>query len=339
MDVLICRLQPWQAIRVAKTLQKAGHSVHSIDHGQIDQYHSEDAFKSCHLWRPLDRPFKDLVNQMVGIIRAHNIGLVIIAQKLFTYSNAAEVACRTLGVPCVFTEFFFDDKLIFDDIGLQYTKETMKNGTSDLPISWPKTDREEQPADKTADELCTSLGIVPENTVVVYGQVLWDMSLVESPENMPYDEYIDSLCRENPTTTFLFKPHPKDHYAEPNSSKYDYPNLKRVNESLRTLFQLPYHTAYSSTVIFEGILRGVKFASVGYHFFDRHPYRIKRGGFRNIIQKIASVQYDQRQVEREASYLTNFYAISMDDPRLPERLLCKGDLYTQMMSARAGENG
>jgi len=38
MEILICRLKPWMAIEVAKNLSAHGHGVHSVDHGQLEEY-------------------------------------------------------------------------------------------------------------------------------------------------------------------------------------------------------------------------------------------------------------------------------------------------------------
>ena len=321
MEILICRLKPWMAIDVAKNLSAQGHNVHSIDHGQLDEYRQSKVFKSCHLWKWLDAPQAELESQFRGIILKYKIGLVIITQKLFLWSNVAEKICKELGIRVVFTEFFFDDKLIFDDIGLQYTKDNQATGVCNLPIDWPKKDREPQPADKSAADIITRFNLANKKVVIIYGQVPWDMSLIESPEGMTYDGYIDGLCLNNPDTVFLFKPHPKENYGNSNSRKFKYPNLIRINESLRTLFQFPAHTAYSSTVIFEGVTKGLRFASAGYHLLQDHTHKITRDGFKDIYNKIMAYKLDQELVNKNSSYLTNIYAMSMSDPQLADRLI------------------
>ncbi len=322
MEILICRLKPWMAIEVAKNLSARGHNIHSIDHGQLEEYQASGVFKSCHLWKWIDTPERELEEQLRSIVIQQRINLIIITQKLFLYSNVAEKICSELGIRCVFTEFFFDDKLIFDDIGLQYTKHNQASGICNLPIDYPKHDREVQPIDCSKQEVFSKYNIPKvDKIVVIYGQVLWDMSLVESPKGLTYDEYIDRLCLDNPDTLFLFKPHPKDSWGEPNSSKYSYPNMIKVNESLRTLFNFKAHTAFSSTVIFEGLLRGLRFASYGYHLLQEHTYRINKGGFNNIYNKILSLMIVQEDINRSASYITNIYAMPMSDPQLIDRLI------------------
>lgn len=309
------------AVKVAKNLSSRGHSVHSIDHGQLGEYIDSEAFKSCHQWLPIESSDLELEYQFRQIIEAYKISLVVIAQKLWRYSNVAEKICRELGIKVVFTEFFFDDKLIFDDIGLQYTKENQAIGECELPIDWPKTDREPQPEYLSKFDLLNRLNLSDHKIVVVYGQVLWDMSLVESPEGMTYDEYIDGLCMNNPDTIFLFKPHPKDEHRPENSGKYSYPNLIRVNASLRTLFEFDAHTAFSSTVIFEGVSRGLSFGSVGYHLMQGHTLQISRDGFKDIYNKITSFCPDMGSVLKSVSYITNLYTMSMSDSLLAERLI------------------
>ncbi|MFA5715727.1 MAG: hypothetical protein WC998_08300 [Candidatus Paceibacterota bacterium] len=325
MEILICRLRnnsmPWLARDVAINLTAQGHNVHSIDSGHLDEYRGSGVFKSCHLWKWLDAPQIELENQFRDIVLKHKIELVIITQKLFLWSNVAEKICKELGIRVVFTEYFFDDKLIFDDIGLQYTKDNQSIGVCELPIDWPKKDREPQPADKSAADIITRHNLSDKKIVVIYGQVLWDMSLVESPEGITYDEYMDGLCFNNPDTTFLFKPHPKDTFGKNNSRKYKYPNMIRVKESLNTLFQFPAHTAYSSTVIFEGVTKGLRFASAGYHLLQDHTYKIKRDGFEDIYNKIIAYKLDMELVKKNASYLTNIYAMPMSDPMLADRLI------------------
>lgn len=322
MEILICRLKPWMAIEVAKNLSAHGHGVHSVDHGQLEEYEASGVFKSCHLWKWVDTPQAELEEQFRSIVIKQKIELVIVTQKLFLYSNIAEKVCSELSIKVIFTEFFFDDKLIFDELGMQYTKENQATGVCELPIDWPKIDREEQPEDRSKMDIIARYNIPQDQKVVViYGQVLWDMSLVESPKGMTYDEYIDSLCRSNPDTLFLFKPHPKDNYGSPNSTKYQYPNMIRVDESLRSLFQFPAHTAYSSTVIFEGVSRGLRFASVGYHLLQEHTFRITRESFRDIYNKILSLTLDIEMIRRNVSYITNIYAMPMSDPGLVDRLI------------------
>lgn len=319
MEILICRLQPWMGIAVAKNLVAQGHGVHNIDHKCLDEYKRSGVFKSCHLWKHRETPEKALEDQFRDILIRHKIELVLITQKLFIYSNVAEKICKELGIRTVFTEYFFDDKLIFDDIGLQYTKDTQSIGECDLPVDWPKKDREPQPPDRTKEEILIKYSIPKDKkTVVIYGQVPWDMSLVESPEDMAYDEYLGCLCGNNPQTIFLFKAHPK---SGSSSAKYFYPNMRKVNESLRTLFQFDAHTAYSSTVIFEGVTKGLRFASVGYHLLQNHTYKIRRGGFDDIYNKILSYNPDMKAVEKEASYITNIYTMSMSEPLLADRLM------------------
>jgi len=321
MNILICRLQPWMAFEVAKNLSSQGHVIHSIDHGQLNEYIDSKLFNSCHQWLPLSSSDKELEYQFEQIVRKYEIRLVIVAQKLWRYSNIVEKVCSERFTDVIFTEYFFDDKLIFDNVGLQYTKDNQANGVCDLPIDWPRKDREEQPADRTKEDVIAQYNIPrDQKVVVIYGQVLWDMSLVESPESMSFDEYMDGLCKGNPDTTFLFKPHPKDTWGQPTSERYSYPNMIRVGESLRTLFQFPAHTAYSSTVIFEGVSRGLSFASAGYHLLQDHTYKITRGGFQDIYNKIISYKPDPLAVKRNASYLTNIYALSMSDPLLAGRL-------------------
>jgi hypothetical protein len=322
VNILICRLQPWQAIGLAKNLKAMGQRVHSIDHGQIEVYRASGEFKSCHTWGHVEMPEEYLKDQFRGIIKEHGIELVIIAQKLFKYSNAAESVCQELGIKHLFTEYFFDNKLIFDDRGLQYTRVNQSIGKCDLPIDFPLADREEQPDDLSLEDLRARYNIREgQKVVVIYGQVLWDMSLIESQSGMTYDEYMEGLCNSNPDTTFLFKPHPKDHYGVNNTSKYRFPNMKRANESLRTLFQLPAHTAFSSTVIFEGVMQGKSFASVGYHLLQHHTHRLERGGFGDIYEKIVAYRPDMEAVSKAVSYITNIYALPMSDPFVCRRLM------------------
>jgi len=322
VNILICRLQPWQAIGLAKNLRARGQRVHSIDHGNIDVYLASGEFKSCHTWKHVEMPDDDLKDQFRDIVKEHGIELVIIAQKLFKYSNIAESVCQELGIKHLFTEYFFDNKLIFDDRGLQYTRVNQSIGRCDLHIDFPLSDREEQPEDLSLDDLKARYNIgADQKVVVIYGQVLWDMSLIESPSGMTYDEYIEGLCCCNPDTLFLFKPHPKDHYGLNNSSKYRFPNMKRANESLRTLFQLPAHTAFSSTVIFEGVMRGCSFASVGYHLLQEHTHKIDRDGFSDIYNKIIAYRPSVDEVRLAASYITNIYALPISDPFVCRRLM------------------
>lgn len=324
MNILICRLRPWMAIKVAENLIKRGHTVHAIDHSNKHLYRKANIFASCHLFSSLASE-REMQQQFETLLTQHKIDLVIIAQKLFSYSNVAEAACRELGVKFLFTEYFFDNKLIFDDLGLQYTADSQCVGTSNLPATWPAADREPQPEDLSLERLLLRYGLKRrKKIVVIYGQLIWDMSLVQAPVPITYEQYIKGLCRNNPDTVFLFKPHPKSKTRGGKSNRpcQGLSNLVVANESLRTLFQLPAHTAYSSTVIFEGVARhGLKFASVGYHLIRGHTHQIEPNGFDNIFEKIMSHSVDFDAVQRAASWLTNCYAMDMSDPALADRLL------------------
>jgi len=116
MNVLICRLNPSMASDVSKNLTAQGHNVHVIDHGQLEEYEASGAFKSCHLWPWVDQPVNDMYRKFRDVVSVHKIDLVLLCQKLFLYSNIAENVCKELGIRIIYTERFFDDKLIFDDI-------------------------------------------------------------------------------------------------------------------------------------------------------------------------------------------------------------------------------
>lgn len=324
MNILICRLRPWMAIKVAENLIAQGHTVHAIDHAEKEVYKAAKIFASCYTFFSTSPP-EQTKQRLQEILIQHKIDLVIIAQKLHRYSNAAEAACKAVGVKFVFTECFFDDKLIFDDLGLQYTPETQCVGESSLPVAWPKSDRELQPEDLSLAKLKKRYGLVRGmKVVVIYGQLIWDMSLTKAPVPITYAEYIDQLCEKNPDTLFLFKPHPRSRAKRGSSNRIceGRSNLIFANESLRSLFQLPAHTAYSSTVIFEGVARyGLRFASVGYHLMRGHTHQIQPDGFRNIYERIISHQPNKRAIARAASWLTNCYAMDMGDPKLSERLI------------------
>lgn len=327
MKVFINRLQPYMAIGLGQTLKNKGCCVFSGDVHYLNKYQNSGVFEYSYLLSPENSPPKLLLDEALFVLNNSKYGkpdILINCQKFHPITKAFDKAAEQLGIKRIYTEYFFDDKIIFDNIGLQYSPNNQTLGECDLPIDFPKSDRETQPNDITREEVISKYNLISphlvnrEKIVVIYGQCLWDMALKKSPLKIDYDYFIHKLMLNNKDTIFLFKPHPKDGFGLNNSKKYSYPNLVRVDESLRTLFRFECHLAFSSTVILEGVLANKKFMSAGYHYLNDIVPTIN--DWKDIYSQIQQIKYPENTGKR-LSYITNKYALSWNSPECYDRII------------------
>lgn len=279
------------------------------------------------------------------LLQQYDIGFVINSHPLHTYNQVMKVACNELGIKCINTEMFCDHKMIFDWKGSQYTRNNeiyefvnkIPNITDRTIIDYPKTTRQPQPPNITKDELFAKYNI-PESReyIVILGQLSWDMSVLQSTNKncTTYSDYVHSVVQNNPQTIFIAKPHPLD-IQRGNSIFVNickkYKNVILINESLDTLFSIfEYFTSFSSTSIFEGLLRNKKFATMGYHFCNndnlvfqmRAPEKTK-----HLYKSLSKLEINPYMLKRYIYFICNYYTIRGDSDKIFYRLTMNSDEY------------
>lgn len=267
--------------------------------------------------------------ELLRLFSAYKIRYALVAQKLIWYSDLVEKACLELGIQLVWCECFFDDRIILDRVGLQYCKENeihFESVVKPAPLL-PLTGRtrQAQPAALTTEELMAKLQIpVPGEPVVVLGQVPQDMALKEYP-GLSYVDWLDALFRNNLSTYFLFKHHPL--MKTPGIERYS--NVQVIDENIETLwnsFQL--FAAFSSTTIFEGMTRGKKFVTGGYHLCSGLTLEVLIASQASkLVEQLHAYQLPREAWLRRQMFLCNYYAIPMSSSRLWERITTSSEQF------------
>jgi capsule polysaccharide export protein KpsC/LpsZ len=159
---------------------------------------------------------------------------------------------------------------------------------------------------------------VPEEPIVVLGQVPHDMALVETP-GLKYNDWLDAMFRNNLDTFFLFKHHP---LAKTTLPLENYSNVMVINENIASLWAAFDHfAAYSSTTIFEGMDRGKKFATGGYHFCSGLTLQINTAdGMKNLMEQLRAYEIPEEAWMRRQTFMCNHYSVPMSSPRLWDRM-------------------
>jgi hypothetical protein len=267
----------------------------------------------------------------------------IISQKLFPLSDKVAEFIKNQGGKVVWAEAFFDKRLRFDTVGLDYCPENeiklYAKETNPEKIKYPKKTRTAQPKDITQKEMYQKYGLSGKNYIVILGQAVFDMSLKYSknPDIKTFYDYIKALAENNPETQFLFKPHPnyktewKNRIHEMDFIE-EYKNIKTIDESLKTLFRsFTLFTAFSSTTIFEGLRLRKKFATVGYHFCDNDKlvYQLKdKESFKDLYKKLSKFKIDEELRRKYMTFICNKYTIPTDSSRIVDKLeLTKEEFY------------
>jgi len=276
--------------------------------------------------------------RVTEIVRLYKVSHAIVLTPLSQYGMAAWKVLAGCGVDTLWGEVFPDGKLVLDRLGCQYTarneialyEDEVQPLTPELPIGT----RFPQPQERTTADLWTAYG---REAIVVFGQVPCDHSLL-GQEEPGYDHWLDLLFRANPETKFLFKQHPAVEWTELARTKGldEYPNVREINESIHSLFSA-YDTcaAYGSTTILEGVSRHLAFVTGGRHFVDsdRLVIRMKSlGGAVDLWRKLRAFQPDEGALKRRLGFLTRYYALRPEDPRIADRLIRSSDDYFRMTS-------
>ena len=151
------------------------------------------------------------------------------------------------------------------------------------------------------------------------------MAVKEYP-GLSYYEWLDALFRNNLKTFFLFKHHP---LAKTEIPLQSYSNVQVIDENIASLWDtFNLFAAFSSTTIYEGMARGKKFATGGYHFcsgltLDVHTAEAAK----NLMEQLQAYQIPQEAWLRRQLFLCNHYAIHIASPRLWDRMTMTSEQF------------
>lgn len=320
---------------------KQKHNVSIVDVGGNSEEYSKNRglFRNLFVWGEKNNCL------LIRFLKFHYNKIVVIAQKLHPTSTFLEKVCQENSIKYVWTEAFFDNKLIFDKTGLQYCPDNeivryVKKIKMRGKINLPKSTRTPQTDVIGKKELFLKYGLSPEKKyIVMFGQTIFDMSLKHSliPGVDNFQKYAGLIINNNPDVTFLYKNHPhyKGVFARRKRADVgfmnDYPNVIEVDENIQTLFNaFSYFTAFSSTTIFEGLIRNKKFATMGYHFCnnDKLVYQMKdTSATLNLYEKLKKFKISQQIKKRYLYFICNYYAISLGSKQLLDKLKLTPEEY------------
>jgi hypothetical protein len=260
-------------------------------------------------------------HEIKSLFHRCKVSHALVTQRLLWYSVLVERVCRELGIQLTWCEVFFDDRIIMDRQGLQYCKDNDIHyeaiGSAELPLLPQKT-RQPQPTTMPPEALRAKLGVVDlPNTVVVMGQTPYDMAVKEYPW-VGYEAWLDALFRNNLSTWFLFKHHPQA--KTPGIENYS--NVRVIDESLESLWgAFDLFASFSSTTIFEGMIRGKKFATGGYHFCSGLSLPVHTAvEARNLVERLKAYSIPTEAWNRRLFFVCNRYTVPLNSPRLWERM-------------------
>ncbi|MBN1467712.1 MAG: hypothetical protein JW924_03220 [Fusobacteriaceae bacterium] len=357
-NLLICRMRAKNCVKIAKNpLIKKHFNIFTVDHTPTHQYLTYgNLFKASYqlpsvgdICRPQvdDRKYREIYKFCKDLLQRHEINLVINAQPLHPHNKILTEVCNHLGIKIINSESFFDDKWLFDWVGCQYVcpneiYEYVDKFAypSKTPIELPQTSRQDQPNPISGAEFFNKYKLNSNGKyIVLLGQLMWDMSVKKTvnPEIKIYEEYIDLVINSNPNVTFIFKPHPlyfKGGKIFEMKFIKKYPNVVFVNESLETLFNLfDYFTSFSSTTIFEGIIRNKKFATIGFHFCNHDDLvlqlRINHKA-QNLYDRLKNFRINPQTRNRYIKFICNYYGLNLFSPKLYYRLTMSSEDYFKL---------
>lgn len=247
---------------------------------------------------------------------------------------------KKLGIDYLFCEAFLDGDKVFDRKGYHYTpKNEIKKYVDKVrikDIDIPKKSKIEQPVEVSKDEFFKKYNLNKNDKyIVILGQELGDKSLIHSHSKTikTYYDYIGQLATENPEVKFIFKPHPvystiKKNLAGDMDFIDKYSNIIKVNESIHSLFNIfDKFTAFSSTTIFEGLLKDKKFATIGYHFCDDPKIVLRPRELKGLYRKLARFKIDRMTRTKYLNFILNYYRIDLGSPKLLNRIEKTSDEY------------
>jgi hypothetical protein len=281
------------------------------------------------------------VPDLERLINRKNINAMISVD--YPVDNSKEI-CNRLGVNWLFNEAFLGIKNVFDRTGAHFdpSNDIKKyvdvidiSGTLNEP-TWTKV---EQPIEITKKQLFNKYSLDKHKKyIVLLGQEVCDKSIIHSKNEYikNYEDYIYNLTRRNLDTIFLFKPHPVYKTIKKNDAHlidfvYNYKNIIPIDESIHSLFNIfDAFTAYSSTTVFEGLLKNKKFATAGYHFCDNDNivYQLKTlDEYNNLYNKLVNFKIDENTRYRYLYFICNYYSIFCNSEQLIDRLELSSEEY------------
>ena len=335
-NLLISRIPPADAVQIAKNKYLLEHyNIYTIDMTRFTEKYKgyENLFSANLSFVPGEG--RATYNDLLGLLKEYKIDIVLNSQPYFHLANKMNEACKELGIKSINVESFFDDSLVYDYTGIQYSPQndiekymSIFKYNSSNKVSFPAVTREPQPEDISKENLYSKyhLGIGKEY-IVILGQKINDMSLKMSNSLYvnDYKAYINALTQSNPDVTFLFKKHP---FYETGKDETEFvsniKNVVPVYESLDTLFEyFNYFSAFSSTTILEGLLKDKKFATAGNHYVNNGKlvYQLLfPESYFNLYDKLQKFNIDEDIKKRYIQFIYNHYAIRHTSKKLYDKI-------------------
>lgn len=255
----------------------------------------------------------------------------LVCQPLLWYSDQVATACAEAGVRLTWCEQCLDGKVGFDSQGGQYTERNDLTYDSLFPASAPAAFATKHPQ---PDHV--SLGR-DEDALVVWGQLPWDMSLM-AHHGTPYKQWMDAALAQ--PGRVLYKRHPllspdEDPVVVPSSAEV-------ISAHVDDLLALtPWHAAFSSTVILEGLAQGCFFATGGRHFADDWRWVVSGPPTDKLLERMryqasCRIARDEASLARRISFVRNEWMLPGDDPRVFARVRDDADTYFKAQSLVRG---
>jgi len=344
-NLLLVRFTPELAEQISdnKYLQEE-YNLIALDQADIKGYKDfKDRFTSIYQISGGEKQVKDIIQQ-------DNIDIAIIQQKLFHLSDMVAEVCRKMHIPVVWTERFFDGKMVFDRTGLHYTPENEIYSFVDTIkaepfgyIEYPISTRQPQEEVISKKDVFDKYGLNKEDKhIVIMGQTTFDMSLKHSINGRvkTWNDYIKMLLEANEDVVFLIKHHPQYYTSHEYRRKEDIGWLDdtrviEVRENIQTLFRaFKYFTSFSSTTVFEGILKGKIFATCGHHYCNDKGLVIQLRTTEvatNLYERISSFKINTEKVHRYSMFVCNYYALDLKGEHLVQKLNLPADEFYKYM--------
>jgi len=325
MKLLISRLRASRCEQIAKALPEFS-SVVTIDHCDNENYKAiEHKFSGCYFYQN----GTGRASHIREIIRKHGITHAIIAQKRNDMADDTFAVCVAEGVKCLWAERFFDDKLILDYSGLQYEPVNdmvlYEHMAQVGPVDHPKENREAQPDAKTNDEIYEKYG---RDKVVIFGQLPRDKSIDNNTSGLSYNRFLEEITVRNDPDDLLFKPHPL--YANIPAA-IDRAKIQLCEENLYSLLcSYDAFVSFSSTTIFEAVMYGKKVITGGYHLCSGGQICVeatKSDDLYAIKRRLAGFTPCEDSRLSRMSFVTNYYAVSMNSSRLADKLIMRPEEF------------
>ena len=130
----------------------------------------------------------------------------------------------------------------------------------------------------------------------------------------------------------MLKYHPEEkEWQRHKKLEEKYKNVIVCDENIQSLFDaFDCFASFSSTVIYEGLLQGKKFATGGYHFCNNPKlvYLLARPEWcGNLLLKLKSFVIDKEILTKYLSFVSTKYAVSIKTNQFAEKLLKRQYYY------------